>query len=358
MELAIYIFGAFIILLVVLFILLWTTTYHPEDLQDEQVIYSKDAPLIKPGQMLKVLSWNVQYMAGKNYVFWYDLHNRSGPDERPSSEDIADTSREVARIIEDEDPDIILLQEVDDAAKRSHYGDQLKQLLTLLPSAYCCHASTFYWKASFVPHPRIMGAVGMKLSTLSKYRISAARRHQLAPLPNDPVTRQFHLKRAILETRLTQTDGKQLAVLNTHLESFGQGTGVTQCQVDNILSLLTELTRKGLSWIIGGDFNLLPSETGYHRLMDSEKKSYHSKTEIAAIYQLYKGIPSLEDVDGPEYKKWFTHFSNKPSITDPDRTIDYIFISNNIQLGRHYVRQKDTLKISDHFPIIAEIQIP
>jgi hypothetical protein len=26
-----------------------------------------------PGQALKVMTWNVQYLAGKRYVFWNDL---------------------------------------------------------------------------------------------------------------------------------------------------------------------------------------------------------------------------------------------------------------------------------------------
>ena len=358
MELAIYIIGTFLVLLVALFAIVWMTTFHPGDIQDEPIISSRDAPLIKPGRSLKILSWNVQYMAGKNYIFWYDLHNRSGPDERPSSKDMADTLKEVARIIMDEDPDFVLLQEVDDGAKRTDHEDQLNNLLTMLPRTYCCHASAFYWKASFVPHPRIMGAAGMKLSTISKYRISEARRHQLSLLPNDPITRQYHLKRAVLETRFPRTDGRQMVLLNTHLESFGRGTRVLQRQVDQILSLLSQLSQEGVSWMIGGDFNLVPSESAFNRLTESEKRNYNSQTEIAAIYQLYRGIPSIDQVNSSDYKKWFTHFSNKPSLTKPDRTIDYIFISNDIQLGRHYVRQDDTLQISDHFPVVAEVKIP
>ena len=40
---------------------------------------------------LKVMTWNVQYLAGKRYVFWYDLPGGDGPDTRPSSEDLATT---------------------------------------------------------------------------------------------------------------------------------------------------------------------------------------------------------------------------------------------------------------------------
>ncbi|UCD32163.1 MAG: endonuclease/exonuclease/phosphatase family protein [Desulfobacterales bacterium] len=359
MELVIYyIVGVFLVMLVVLFTLIWATTLHPNAVQDEPVVSSSDAPLVKAGQVLKIMSWNIQYMAGKKYFFWYDLNDGSGPDERPSPADMADTLKAAANIIMDEDPDIILLQEIDDGAKRTGYVDQLSDLLTCLPKAYCCHASAFYWKASFVPHPRIMGAVGMKLSTIAKYRINKARRHQLAVLPTGPITRQFHLKRAILETRLPLTDGNQLVILNTHLETFDEGATVRQRQVSQILSLLKHLNQEGFSWVLGGDFNLVPSERAYHRLMESEKLSYQPKTEISTIYQLYKGVPSLDQVNGSDRKKWFTHFSNKPYITTPDRTVDYIFISNNIQLGTHYVRQKDTLRISDHFPVVAEVQIP
>jgi endonuclease/exonuclease/phosphatase family metal-dependent hydrolase len=110
--------------------------------------------------------------------------------------------------------------------------------------------------------------------------------------------------------------------------------------------------------MIGGDFNLLPSESAYNRLMESEKKSYRSETEITAIYKLYRGIPSFEAVNRPGYRRWFTHFPNRADLMNPDRTLDYIFISNDIQLGAHYVRQKDTINISDHFPVIVEAKMP
>ena len=358
MELFIAIVGTVVAVMVVLLVLVWTTTYHPAGIQSEPVVSPSDAPLVTPGQELKIMTWNVQYMAGKNYVFWYDLDDRSGPDKRPSTADVEETLKAVVRIIKDEAPDIILFQEIDDGARRTGYVDQLNALLNRLPKTYCCHASAFYWKAAFVPHHRIMGAVGMKLSTVSKYKISEARRHQLAALPNDPITRQFHLKRALLETRLPLRDGRSLVILNTHLESFGQGTPVMQQQIDQVQMLLSRLDREGISWVLGGDFNLVPSERAYHRLPPAEKKSYLPKTEISAIYRLYSGVPSLDQANGPEYKNWFTHFPNKPDITAPDRTIDYIFNSNDTRLGVHYVRQQDTSHISDHFPVIAKIQIP
>jgi len=55
---------------------------------------------------------------------------------------------------------------------------------------------------------------------------------------------------------------------------------------------------------------------------------------------------------------WFTHFSNDPSVKAPDRTIDYIFMPRSLSLIEHHVRQHDTLRLSDHFPVVAVVKIP
>lgn len=347
------------IFLVLFWSWVWLSTYHPADVQSQTVVCSEDTPLLKQGQKLKVLNWNVQYMAGKNYVFFYDLPDNSGPDERPSSEDIEKTLKEVARIIRDENPDIILLQEVNVGAKRTDYKDQLAELLLLLPEeSASCYTSAFYWKASFVPHPCIMGSVGMKLVVLSKYRISEATRHQLALLPEDPLTRQFKFKRAVLEVRMPVEGAKDFVLLNTHLSAWAKGTGVLEKQVAQVNTILEKLTQEKHSWIIGGDFNLLPPGKAYSLLKDNKKEEFNKETEIKPLYEKYKVVPSLKEVNGPDYQKWFTFFPNDPSIEEPDLTADYIFMSDDLQLGKHYVRQHDTLEISDHLPLIAEIELP
>ena len=168
-----------LVLIVGLFIWGYFATYHPKNVQKETVTCNANAPTLKSSQKVKILSWNVQYMAGKGYVFFYDLLDNSGPDKRPAKDSITKTINEVARIIKQENPDIILLQEVDEGASRTDKEDQLKRLLGLISKDYGCHCSSFYWKASFVPDPNVMGAVGMKLSTISKYKIKEGTRYQL-----------------------------------------------------------------------------------------------------------------------------------------------------------------------------------
>jgi endonuclease/exonuclease/phosphatase family metal-dependent hydrolase len=337
----------------------WLTTYHPDDEEPEAVACTGDAPLLRPGQKLKVLNWNVQYMAGKNYVFYYDVMDGEGPDDRPTRADIETTLEGVARVIRDENPDIVLLQEIDQGASRTDHEDQIARLLDKLGPDYRCQTSSFYWKAWYVPHPRVQGAVGMKLATLSKYRVSSAVRHQLPEMPNDFVTRLFYLKRAVLEARLPiEGTDRELAVLNTHLDAFAQGSDTMQRQVALVSDLLAERSRAGTSWLIGGDFNLLPPVAGaFERLKDHERTAYLPETELRALFERYPVVPGRAEVEGPDAAAWFTHFPNDPRVGAPDRTIDYIFFSPELTLGARHVRQHDTRTISDHFPIIAELAL-
>jgi endonuclease/exonuclease/phosphatase family metal-dependent hydrolase len=337
----------------------WFGTYHPANIEPTTVTCPESAPTTQAGQSLKVLTWNVQTMSGKNYVFWNDLPNGDGPDERPSPEDITLTLSEVARIIKDENPDIILLEEIDNGAARTDYEDQFARLKELLPSDYVCSTSAYYWKAVYVPHPRIHGRVGWTMVILSKYQIGAAERLQLALPPNNWLMQQFSPKRAILEAHLPIAQGGEFVVMATHLDVVPQGTTTKEIQVGQINDLLTSLTGAGVPWVIGGDFNLLPfDDAAYQRLSIAEQSSYNPHSEIKLLYDSYQAVPSADEVTGANFAQWFTFFPNDPAIADPDRTLDYLFLSSTIKIGEHYVRQTDTQDISDHFPVIAVIQLP
>jgi endonuclease/exonuclease/phosphatase family metal-dependent hydrolase len=339
-------------------VLVHDSTFHPAPTQDEAVISPRTAPMLKPGQKIKILSWNIQYMAGKNYVFFYDVPDGSGPDERPSSRDIAMTREEIKRIIVTEKPDIVLLQEIDEGSKRTDYENQLKKLLALLPHDYSSYTSSFYHKAAFVPHSRIMGSVGLKVAVISKYRIREAIRHQLPVIPDNLLVRQFNFKRCVLETRLPVEGNADLVVFNTHLDAFAQGSDTMQQQVNYLLTLLGRTTKEGFGWVLGGDFNMLPPGNFYDRLPEKQRSYYNKQSELAPLLSKYRSVPALEELNGPNYAKWFTHYPNDPSVKGPDRTIDYIFLSDKIELQGHYVRQEDTQKISDHMPLVAEIIVP
>ncbi|MGU9812286.1 endonuclease/exonuclease/phosphatase family protein [Pseudomonas sp. LF052] len=338
--------------------LIYSLTWRPVDKQILPVsCVAPRAPTLLPGQALKVMTWNVQYLAGKNYVFWYDTADGNGPDDRPTVEDMASSLDEVARVIRDEQPDILLLQELDENAKPSHYQDQIALLQERLVDLYPCSAQAFDWKADFVPSLHIFGSVGRKLVTLSRYQIEHAERLQLPVSPANFISRQFQAKPALLLTYLPLSDGGQLAVLNTRLDGDKPGRSAVQEQVKATVKLLDKFEGRGTPWLIGGDFNLLP--LGQFLRLDAGKRGQYSPdSELHLLWDKYPMIPSNSESSGIDRAKWLTHFPNDPSVDGPDRTLDYLFYSPRIKRVEAKVRQEDTLRISNHLPVIARFLLP
>ncbi|WP_275546750.1 endonuclease/exonuclease/phosphatase family protein [Pseudomonas sp. Marseille-Q0931] len=344
-------------LLILLIALVYSLTWRPLPRENAPVICHGQVPQLQPGQALKVMTWNVQYMAGKRYVFWYDLPGGDGPDERPSSEDLALTLDEVVRVLRDEQPDVVLLQELHDNAKASDHQDQLALLQARLGDLYPCSAQALYWKAAFVPHPRILGSVGMKLGTLSRFQITRAERLQLPMLEADLLSGQFQLKRALLVSYLPIRGGEELVAINTHFDAFAQGQNTMQRQVQMTDDLLQQLQGAGKTWVLGGDLNLLPPGQ-FQRLPEDQRSWYAADSELQDLARRYPMIPSLQQASGAEQAQWYTHFPNDPAARGPDRTLDYLFHSPRLTPLASLVRQHDTLTISDHLPVIGRFFLP
>lgn len=341
-------------------ILLYDMTWHPA--RHEKVAVSCNAkdgkpPVVAPGQTLKVMTWNIQYLAGKRYVFWYDLPDGSGPDERPTPEDLAYNLDEVARVIRDEQPDIVLLQEVDDGAKNTDYGNQLALLQARVADLYPCSSEAFDWKSDFVPDRHIFGSVGRKLATLSRYQMDSAERLHLPSPSGHFISRLFQPQPALLVIYLPLSDGQRLAMTNTHLSDAESGGDVRKRQVASVRQLQQTFEQNGTLWITGGDFNLLP-QGQYQRLPAEQRAPFAAESELRDLWESFPMIPSNDDVTGEDRRTWYTRFPNDPSISGPDRTQDFLFYSPKLKRVEARVRQADTLLISDHMPVIARLKVP
>lgn len=346
---------ALLIIIGVMGAMVYSLTWRPQAREAIAVSCSTQVPALAPGQALKVMTWNVQYLAGKRYVFWNDL--AAGPDDSPTPEDMAFSLDEVARVIRDEQPDVVLLQELDDGAKASDYQNQLKLLQERLADLYPCSAHAFDWKADFVPNPHIFGSVGRQLATLSRYQIERAERLQLPIASTNPISRQFQPKNALLVTYLPLSDGAQLAVLNTHLDRVTQPEQTLQAQVAAVAKALDKFESRGTPWLIGGDFNLLPLGQ-YQRLPSEQRTPYAADSALHVLWDKYPMIPTNNESSGVDRARWLTHYPNDAGLDGPDRTVDYLFYSPRIKRVEARVRQDDTLRISDHLPVIARFLLP
>ncbi|WP_249679621.1 endonuclease/exonuclease/phosphatase family protein [Pseudomonas abieticivorans] len=346
-----------LILAALLWVLVYNLTWHPEPREQQTQLCNAPAPTLIPGQALKVMTWNVQYLAGKRYVFWYDLADNSGPDERPTPQDLAYNLDEVARVIRAEEPDVVLLQELDEGAKSTDYQDQLALLRERVIDLYPCAAQAFEWKADFIPSRHIFGSVGRKLVTLSRFQIKQAERLQLPQAPGNPLQTPFEPKRALLTSYLPLRDGGQLAVLNTQLDRYHPGRDTQRQQLELIAWQVDTLEGQGTPWIIGGDFNALPLGQ-YRRLTPADQASFSPDSDLHLLWDRYPMIPSNSEAGGVDREDWFTHYPNDPAVQGPVRTLDYLLYSPRIKRVQAQVRQEDTLEISDHLPLVARFLLP
>lgn len=353
---------------------LWYRAWWPGETEMASVQCAPDAPAWTAQSPLKVMSYNVQYMASKNYVFFYDI-DANDPEQlaalekanktlasRPSEKHVSWTIDRVAELIRDENPDVILLQEInggDDS--RTHYTDQAAELLSRLPhEQYACQTEAPYWKAEFIFHPQVLGPVHMKLLTLSKYRITKSVRHQLPRKPTSFLVAPFNFQRALLESHIASDDERTVAVINTHFDAWGAGTGIMEQQIAKTESLLQSLDGQNVAWILGGDLNLLPPDNGRQRqrIHSAGTGHFDDRPQIKPLYDKYRGIPSLQHLSSGDPRAWYTHFPNDPKATGPDRTIDYQFYSEYWSLDDAYIVQERALEISDHLPVVGVYSLP
>ncbi|HKS13495.1 MAG TPA: endonuclease/exonuclease/phosphatase family protein [Pseudomonas sp.] len=348
-----------LLILLLLFALLWLLAsqlgWRPEAREAVAVACKGAAKPLLPGQVLKVMTWNVQYLAGKRYVFWYDQGR--GEDTRPTHEDLAYNLDEVARVIRAEHPDVVMLQELDNNARATDHQDQLALLRGRLADLYPCTAQAYDWKAGFVPDPRVFGSAGRTLATLSRYPIDKAERLQLPNTADNALSRLLQPQPAMLVSYLPFSDGSRLAVINTRLSPYQPGSDVQLRQVAHVAKVLDRLEGQGTPWLLGGDLNLLP--LGQHRRLPAELHArYPADSDLHQLWDKYPMIPSNAEASGAEREAWLTHYPNDPAVNGPDRTLDYLFHSPKLQRLGARVLQEDTLQISDHLPVSARLVLP
>src|SRR5258707_5339436 len=325
--------------------------YHPKSVEQKPVYNVGTPPLLSAGQPIKVVTYNVQFCAGVRYHFFYD----GGQDRIVTPRDVRATLEEIAKFVRAEEPDFVLLQEVDQGARRTAFLDETRLLREALPVELRSCAAADYWRSKFVPHPKVMGAVGTQLVVCSRYQLGQAHRHQLPLRSGNPIEQDFYLKRAMLKVEVPFAGGGRFVILNTHLEAFGRGTDIMERQVSKVLAELDLLDRENLPWIIGGDFNLLPPG---QRARLAPEESQVDPSAMAPMFERYRGLPTVSDAIGANMRDYFTFSQSAGEARAPVRTLDYLFPSSNVQVVRYEVRQKGTQELSDHYPLVAELKLP
>src|ERR1700738_1363044 len=104
--------------------------YHPGPNEAVEPVNTETAPSLLPGQRIRVVTFNVQFLAGTGYNFFHD----GGPDTLVARNDIESIAARVGAFLGNSNAHLILLQEVDCGARRTGYLDEPTLLRSFLPA--------------------------------------------------------------------------------------------------------------------------------------------------------------------------------------------------------------------------------
>lgn len=341
-----------------------TDPFHTDfDAIEPAVMYQAAhlTPAAEPNGSLLVMTYNIKFGSAR-LRFFFECDGTRGV---MSEDEVIGNLAGLAGKINQAQPDVLLLQEVDVGSKRTAYVDQVQWLLDHTHLNYGAYASQ--WRADFVPTDGV-GRVDSGNAVLSRWPIHEAERLALAQSrANSAVVNYFYLKRNILRGQVTVGE-RDLWFLAMHAEAFSDDD-IRKEHIAVFSQLLTELDAQGAHVVAGGDFNTIPP--GSMRLSgfpddcaDGRYDNDDYTGEEHYLDTLYAGFS--EAISLPAYQADNTpYFSfTGDAASGWNRRLDYLFTNGSFVLDSGLVHQGlaqggyDTLPLSDHAPVSAQWVVP
>ena len=334
-----------------------------DDIERAQV-YQAHGQRPAPGQpeRLRIMNYNIKFGGGR-IDFFFDCHGDRVLMRK--SEVIANLEALVVKINQ-VDPDVLVVQEVDVASKRAAFVDQMQWLLDHTALSHGVYASQ--WKADFVPSDGI-GAVDSGNGILSKWPLANAERIALSlRTDQSAIERYFYLRRNILRADLELPAGV-VHLVAIHAEAYAKD-GTKKQHIDRFAEELDVQAATGELVIGAGDLNTLPPGTikqddfpdSVCENEDFVADDYRAEsTWLDDLYARYTPEIPLADYQANN-AEYFSHTTDKDGFYN--RKLDYIFTNGEVVPGSGLVHQDEahggmaTMPLSDHAPVTVEIELP
>ncbi|MFW5804779.1 MAG: endonuclease/exonuclease/phosphatase family protein [bacterium] len=308
--------------------------YHPPS---SEIIMNDDSPaMLSDSSEINLLTWNIGYAGlGKNMDFFYE----GGKKVRDKKTAIINNLSEITYFLKNDTLDFILLQEVDEYSKRSHFIDETNLLKSEFNEYQAFYAKNY--DIPFIPFPfhSPMGQVKSGLLFFSRYAPKIVERISFNGNYYWPKN-LFMPDRCFLTARYPLKQGNELIIINTHNSAYDNGN-LKQMQIKQLKDFMLNEYQQGHYIIAGGDWNQWPPAL------------------LQPSFNVNKKIPPLPETTMPEGWKWI-YDSNIPSNRDlavpydslqsSFATIDFFIVSPNVSfLSVETIDLK--FENSDHQPV-------
>ena len=299
---------------------------------------------------IKIVTWNIGYAAlGDDATYFAD----GGKDVRTADEArVEENLAAISRYLNEEKPDITLLQEVDRSSQRSHGINESHYILSNTEGAYTATFATNH-KMLFIPYPiPPIGKVDSGLLTTSVYDINFSSRIAI-PSPFGWPKKTISLKRCLMVDRMpiNGTD-KDLIVINLHLEPYTDEK-THELQMKTIMDIMSEEYQKGNYVVAGGDFNNTFSSVNLDKFPQDPKVWAPSVIDTAELGENWN---VLMDSSVPSCRLLNKPFAGADPETFQFYVIDGFVVSKNIKVQSLKTTQLNFAN-SDHNPVVLELTL-
>ena len=334
-----------LLLVVCLYLLYVVVSYHRIEDNLSLKAENKTGLTAPVGEKLSLVTYNIGFGAySADYSFFMD----GGKYSRAFSKDaVLENTNGAVETLKANNPDFILLQEVDTDGTRSYHVNQ-KDIFTDGFSTYTGVFAENYDSPYFLyPLDQPIGANKSGILTLSKFNISEALRKSL-PVEKS-INRFFDLDRAYSSSVIKTENGKNLVLYNVHLSAYTSDGTISNEQ----LKILSEDMKKeytdGNYVIAAGDFNkdMLGDSSKYFKRSEGEF-NWAAPFETSLLPEDFsahtgENAPTCRNADSPF----------KGDGTDFVLSVDGIITSPNVEVITH--ETVDTkFAYSDHNPVKME----
>ena len=309
-----------------------------------------DADSARVGETYKAVTYNVGFGAyTPDYTFFMDGGKSSWAE---SKESVVETIQGAAQTVQELDPDLILLEEVDLDATRSYHVAQ-DALFSQSFADYCYDLaidfdSPFLFYPFTQPHGKSLSA----LMTYSRLPITSALRRSL-PI-SESLSKLVDLDRCYSVSRIPVENGRELVVYTVHLSAYGNSDAVREGQKRMLQEDMAGELALGNYVICGGDFNhnLLAAEDE----TDAESWAYPFPRSY-----LPEGMSFCLDLLDDTRRAALAPTTRNADIPyDPEQslclTVDGFLISDNIELV-DYSTVDTGFRWSDHNPVMLTFRL-
>ncbi len=363
------------------------------DFTREEVPIFQAEKLVDPGDpgatpALRTMAWNIKDGGGRR-PFWFECW---GDKVQTTRAEVDQNMAGIYAMINEADPDILVVEEIEVNSKRSAYFDMVQGILDHTKLNFGVYAET--WNSRWVAADGL-GRMALGNAIFSRYPITKAERiRQVDRTDQDPLTEMFYIKRAIgrVEISLRALNGddasaKRVVAMVVHTEAY-DNDGTKQKQIKQIHELMKAET---LPTMVGGDFNELPPTATKLKGFPDERETAVCSADFAQppytpevmqpFYDDFQPWVTLKDygTSTAQQAKYYTHSvlgpddkNEKGEAGDWNRTIDYLFINGGGQWrpgsgtvfqhkahafkdrdGADQVLKIDPLLLSDHAPVFG-----